>query len=81
MDELQPESAQGGAVATHTVTPEEVRQFAEIIGLRSPLIGRCSMFFLFQLYCAARVSVLPFGDPVKIAAEARALEGFGHPAS
>jgi hypothetical protein len=71
MDELPPEPARGTAVVSHTVTAEEVRQFAGVIGLRPPLTDRCSMSFLFQLYCSAR------GDPAKIVAEVRALEGFG----
>jgi hypothetical protein len=77
MDKLPPESAQGPDIMSHTATAAEVRGFAEAIGLRQPIIERCSLLFTFQLYCSARVPALPFGDPVKTVAEVRALEGFG----
>jgi hypothetical protein len=77
MDKSPPESAQNSSIASHAVTAAEVRSFAEAIGLRQLIIERCSLLFTFQLYCSARVPTLPFGDPVKTAAEVRALEGFG----
>jgi hypothetical protein len=61
------------------VTDAEVCRFAEVIGLSQVAPGRCSRLFLFQLYCCAidpNIAKL-FGDPAKIDAEVRSLEGLG----
>jgi len=54
----------------------ELHQFVEAIGLEHAAPGRCSRIFMFHIYCLHLVPALP-GDPIKIAAEVRGLEGNG----
>jgi hypothetical protein len=70
-DQSQP--APSPSIPSRAVNPEEVRGFAEMLGLRSPIVERCSTQFLFLLYCGALG--VPLGDPNRIVAEVRVLEG------
>lgn len=49
-----------------------------MLGLQPNSIHRCSTFFLLQLFHRARNHTLP-GDPAKIVAEIRLLDGYGRP--
>lgn len=65
-----------GAKPPQTVTDDDLRRFAEAVGLTRAAPGRYSRIFLFELYCRILVPALP-GDPAKIVAEVNALEGHG----
>jgi hypothetical protein len=49
-----------------------------MLGLQPDSVRRCSTFFLLQLFHRARNHALP-GDPAKIVAEVRFLDGYGRP--
>jgi hypothetical protein len=74
-DNPLPETSSAGIAPPITVTAEEVRQFAEAVGLAMAAPDRCSTIFMFDLYVRAFFPVP--GDPRKIVAEIRALEGLG----
>jgi hypothetical protein len=77
MTSASPNSAsQSDGIIRHEVTVPEVRGFVEFIGLTPDITARCSALFMFEVYCRARVPTLP-GDPAKIVAEVRGLEGLG----
>jgi hypothetical protein len=58
------------------VTHQELQQFSEAVGLSRAAPGRVSTILMFEVYCRALVPSVP-GDPNKIVAEIRALEGVG----
>jgi hypothetical protein len=72
---LLPGTDCAGIAPPVTVTHEEIQQFAEAIGLARAVPGRCSTILMFDLYVRAFFPVP--GDPRKIVAEIRALEGLG----
>ena len=74
-DSPLPDTGSAGIAPPVTVTHEEIRQFAEAIGLAGAAPGRCSTILMFDLYVRAFFPVP--GDPHKIVAEIRALEGLG----
>jgi hypothetical protein len=74
-DRPLPETGSAGIAPPVTVTHEELRQFAEAIGLARAAPGRCSTILMFELYVRAFYPVP--GDPRKIVAEIWALEGVG----
>jgi hypothetical protein len=63
-------------ISSRVVTDTEVRQISEAIGLNRAAPGRSSRLFVFDIYCRFLVPALP-GDPSKIVAEVRSLEGLG----
>jgi hypothetical protein len=76
-DDSPPDSADPtDGTINRVVTVAECRQFVEFLGLNRATSERCSALFMFELYCRAIVPQLP-GDPAKIIAEVRGLEGLG----
>ncbi len=70
-----PNSDFAGIAPPITITEAEVRHFAAAIGLTRAAPDRCSMLLMFDLYCRAFFPVP--GDPAKVVAEVRGLEGIG----
>ena len=75
MDQIDPQQPPA-EIRRHTVTPGELRGFAEVLGLRSSVLERCSMQFLLLVYAGSRGA--PVGDPRRLALEVSALEGNLH---
>jgi hypothetical protein len=77
MTSASPNSAsRSDGIIRHEVTVPEVRGFVEAIGITPDITARCSALFMFEVYCRVRIPTLP-GDPAKIVAEVRGLEGLG----
>ena len=76
-DRRLPDSGSAAIGRPVTATDEQIRRFAEVIGLTRTAPGRCSTILAFELYARALFPV-PV-DPRKVVAEIRALEGLGRP--
>jgi hypothetical protein len=63
-------------IKQENVSREDLCGIFAMGGLRRETHSRCSTLFLAELYIRARSTVIP-GDPAKIIAEVRSLEGYG----
>lgn len=78
-DSQLPDTGSAGIAPPVIVTHEEVRGFAEALGLAHAAPGRCSTIFMFELYARSLFPVPVPLNPNKVVAEIRALEGLGRP--
>ena len=78
--EVEPNGCEKGCIhmeiKPETVSRENLCGFVKFCGLSDDTILRCSTYFLFELFVRARCHSMP-GDPAKIIAEIRLLEGYG----
>lgn len=76
-DSALPDADSGRVGPPITVTDAEIRHFATAIGLTSAAPDRCSRILMIDLFVRTFYPVP--GDPAKVMAEIRALEGLGCP--